>query len=71
MKKRIVIICLITFLVLISVCGIIFSIPILNDKIEDPQKYLEAIFMLVFSTITLLLMLCFFLFLLLNNPKSK
>ena len=67
MKRKIVFICLMIFMLAISISGIIFSIPIINKGMEDLQQYLEAIFMLFSGVISLIL----FIFLLLVGIISR
>lgn len=57
MKKKIGVICLIIFLLSISISCIVLSIWIVNNKITDLQQYLEAIFMLISGILTLLAMI--------------
>ena len=57
MKKKIGVICLIIFVLSISISCIVLSIPTLNNEITDFQQYIEAIFMLISGILTLLAMI--------------
>ena len=50
MKKKIGVICLIIFVLSISISCIVLSIPTLNNEITDFQQYIEAIFMFTHIT---------------------
>ena len=57
MKKKIGIICLIIFLLSISISCIVLSIPTLNNEITDLQQYIEAICMFISGVLILLAMI--------------
>jgi len=57
MKKKIGIICLIIFLLSISISCIVLSIPTLNNEITGLQQYIEAICMFISGVLILLAMI--------------
>lgn len=57
MKKKIGIICLIIFLLSISISCIVLSIPTLNNEITDFQQCIEAICMFISGVLILLAMI--------------
>ena len=67
MKKKIGIICLIIFVLFISISCIVLSIPTLNNEITDFQQYIEAIFMFISGILTLLVMIILSLVLLIKK----
>ena len=71
MKKKIGILCLILFFLLISISGITLSIHTLNEEITDLELYVNAIIMLVSCVLTLLLMVVLALAVLIKKLKSK
>lgn len=71
MKKKIGVICLIIFLLSISISGIVLSISILNKEITDLQQYIEAIFMFICGILTLLSMIILSLIVLIKKINSR
>ena len=71
MKRKIVFICLMIFMLAISIICVILSIPIINKGVEDLQQYLEAIFMLFGGVISLILFIFLLLMAVINRKNIK
>lgn len=71
MKRKIVFICLMIFMLSISIICVILSIPIINKGVEDLQQYLEAIFMLFGGVISLILFIFLLLVAVINRKNIK
>ena len=71
MKRKIVFICLMIFMLSISIICVILSIPIINKGVEDLQQYLEAIFMLFGGVISLILFIFLLLMAVINRKNIK
>lgn len=71
MKRKIVFICLMIFMLAISIICVILSIPIINKGVEDLQQYLEAIFMLFGGVISLILFIFLLLVAVINRKNIK
>ena len=55
MKKKIGAICIIIFVLSISISCIVLSISTLNNEITDFQQYIEAIFMFISGELSAIL----------------
>ena len=71
MKRKIVFICLMIFMLAISIICVILSIPIINKGVEDLQQFLEAIFMLFGGVISLILFIFLLLMAVINRKNIK
>lgn len=71
MKRKIVFICLMIFMLAISIICVILSFPIINKGVEDLQQYLEAIFMLFGGVISLILFIFLLLMAVINRKNIK
>ena len=69
--RKIVFICLMIFMLAISIICVILSIPIINKGVEDLQQYLEAIFMLFGGVISLILFIFLLLVAVINRKNIK
>lgn len=71
MKRKIVFICLMIFMLAISIICVILSIPIINKGVEDLQQFLEAIFMLFGGVISLILFIFLLMIAVINRKNIK
>ena len=71
MKRKIVFICLMIFMLAISIICVILSIPIINKGVEDLQQFLEAIFMLFGGVIPLILFIFLLLMAVINRKNIR
>lgn len=71
MKRKIVFICLMIFMLAISIICVILSILIINKGVEDLQHFLEAIFMLFGGVIPLISFIFLLLMAVINRKNIK